>query len=61
MFWSKEIKKSLEDILEDSTQKPSVQVEAFGLEEKFDNFKIAFLTLLWKDILERFEKLSNYL
>lgn len=57
----KEIKKSLKQISEDPTQKPAVQVEALGLENKFGNFEIAFLTILWNDILERFDKVSKSL
>lgn len=57
----KEIQKALYEISVDPTQKPTVQVEASGLEKKFEDFETTFLTVLWNDILERFDKVSNNL
>lgn len=56
----KEIKKSLDDISRNSTQKPAVKVEASRLVKKFELFEITFLTILWNDILVRFDKVSIY-
>nr|CAD7399502.1 unnamed protein product [Timema cristinae] len=44
-----------------TTYKQNARLEAQGLESKFHNFEIAFLSVFWNDILERVDKGSNSL
>lgn len=57
----KEIQSCLQEISEDPGVKPAVRLEAQGIELKFQNFQIIFLSLFWNDILERVDKCNNNL
>ena len=56
-----EIIAALQIIANDANEKPSTRSEASGLLNSLDSMKTCFLSLLWNDILERFNKVSKSL
>lgn len=43
------------------SEKPSTRFETSGLLNSFSSLEMCFLTLLWNDVLERFNKVSKSL
>ncbi|XP_050521721.1 zinc finger MYM-type protein 1-like [Daktulosphaira vitifoliae] len=56
-----EIMAVLKIITCDMSEKPSTRFEASGLLNHFDSLEMCFPTLLWNDVLERFNKVSKSL
>ncbi|KAL4082431.1 hypothetical protein QTP88_029898 [Uroleucon formosanum] len=56
-----EIMEALKIIANDMSEKPSTRFEASGLLNCFGSLEMCFLTLVWNDVLERFNKVSKSL
>ncbi|KAL4152988.1 hypothetical protein QTP88_000821 [Uroleucon formosanum] len=56
-----EIMEALKIIANDMSEKPSTRFEASGLLNCFGSLEMCFLTLMWNDVLERFNKVSKSL
>lgn len=52
---------ALKIIANDMSEKPSTFFEASGLLNCFGSLEMCFLTLMWNDVFERFNKVSKSL
>ncbi|GFR19299.1 dimer_Tnp_hAT domain-containing protein [Trichonephila clavata] len=56
-----EMKKALEDLIEDNTQIPDMQVTAEGFRKTLESFQTTLFTVIWDEILQRVDKTSEIL
>ena len=56
---SSEIKMALQDIASDSTEEKKTIAEANGLIKKMESLEFALLSILWNDVLTRFNSVSK--
>ncbi|GFV95668.1 dimer_Tnp_hAT domain-containing protein [Trichonephila clavipes] len=55
----KEIKNTLEDLIEDNTQTPDTRVTAELIRKTRERFQTTLLTEIWDEILQRVDKTSE--